>query len=493
MKKVTRPVRAAVFALCLAMVCFTVFPAIAEETASEAALRIVEEAFEKMKEEARNDPQRLAEVTPVKDSDFSLFNEETGEESYPSMSICSINMDGKTMRYNLEIKGEPDESGLYPLYICLHGGGTAPAEVNDIEWYTMTMYYSTSVENGIYVTPRGMEDVWNLHFIEDAFPMYDRLIEDMVLLKNADPNRVYLLGFSAGGDGVYGIAPRMADRFAAVNMSSGHPNGISLLNAANLPFEIQTGIRDFYNEEALRSIRNAEFEDVLNGYREKYGCPYTHRVLVHVPAGHNYVDYSGTGDGCVLKNPAEFARRAEAEGIPDQFLQIFIQYGGVDSIVSLSYDNYSEEFNPALTKFVTEDLGMEVTENENTNAVTWVSSFTRDPVPEKLVWDLSTRASSRKDTAYYWLRADYTVNAGVITASYDRETNTVTVKTDGKVNGEFSVLANPYLMDFDRPLRIVTESGEYTENLTADPDTARRSLEETGDPGLAWLAEIPVR
>ena len=31
------------------------------------------------------------------------------------------------------------------------------------------------------------------------------------------------------------LAPRLADRFAAVNMSSGHPNGVSLLNLANCP------------------------------------------------------------------------------------------------------------------------------------------------------------------------------------------------------------------------------------------------------------------
>ncbi len=487
--------RAAAFALCLMMLSFgSAVPAMAEESASEAARQMTEKAFEQMKKAALEDPQRVAEVTPDADSGFSLFNEETGESFSPPMNICTIELNGHRMLYNLEIVGEPDESGLYPLYICLHGGGGSDTpDVNNNEWYTMTMYYRESVESGIYVCPRGMEDVWNLHFLEESYPMYDRLIEDMVLLKNADPNRVYLLGFSAGGDGVYGVAPRMADRFAAVNMSSGHPNGISLLNTANLPFEIQTGIRDFYNEDALRSIRNAEFEEVLNGYREQYGCPYTHRVLVHVPAGHNYVDHVGTGDGCVLKDPAEFARRAEKEKIVDQFLKLFYKYTKVDDVISLSYDNYYEEFNEALKILVTKDLGLEVTENENTNAVTWVTSFKRDPVPEKLVWDLSTRASSRRDTAYYWLRADFSVNAGVIQAAYDMETNTVTVKTDGKVNGAFSILANPFLMDFDRPLRIVTDSGEYTENIKADPEVIARALNETGDPFLAWSAEIPVR
>ncbi len=297
MKKTMQIVCTAVLTLCLALLSFgIVSPAKAEETASGAAVSIMEDAFEKMKEEARNDPQRVAEVTPVKTKVY-LEPPEFGSEITYSLNVCTIEMDGHQMRYHLDIRGEADENGLYPLYIALHGGGGVDAAVyNDSEWCAMAEYYSRSVKNGIYVVPRGMEDVWNLHFLEESYPMYDRLIEDMVLLKNADPNRVYLLGFSAGGDGVYAVAPRMADRFAAVNMSSGHPNGVSLLNTANLPFEIQTGIRDFYSEGALRSVRNAEIESVLNGYQEEYGGPYTHRVLVHVPNGHNYGDYKETGD-----------------------------------------------------------------------------------------------------------------------------------------------------------------------------------------------------
>ena len=33
--------------------------------------------------------------------------------------------------------------------------------------------------------------------------MYDRLIENMIAFYEADPNRVYITGYSAGADGVY--------------------------------------------------------------------------------------------------------------------------------------------------------------------------------------------------------------------------------------------------------------------------------------------------
>ena len=131
----------------------------------------------------------------------------------------------------------------------------------------------------------------------------------MIVLHNADPDRVYLLGFSAGGDGVYQVSPRLADRFAAVNMSSGHPNNVSLLNLAHCPICLQAGIRDWYDEDAMRSVRAAEFDETLSGFREKYGFGYEHRVFIHVPAGHNYSDNEDR-DSVVLASPAQFAERA---------------------------------------------------------------------------------------------------------------------------------------------------------------------------------------
>lgn len=146
----------------------------------------------------------------------------------------------------------------------------------------MALYYRDSVQNGIYVAVRGITNNWNLHFDDASYPLYDRLIEDMTLLCHADPNRVYLLGFSAGGDGVYFVAPRMADRFAAANQSSGHPNGNTLLNTANLPICIQAGIRDTMFSPQ-RSVAAAAFDQQLDAYREAFGFGYPHEVYIHVP------------------------------------------------------------------------------------------------------------------------------------------------------------------------------------------------------------------
>lgn len=469
--------------------------------ATEAAIQDMLRLYREYMTEAAADPVRQEEVTPRKTRiSIGLFGE--------NMDVCTIEMNGRRMQYTLDIMGSPDENGLYPLYITLHGGGGTSKQENNGEWQTMRNYYRDNVTNGIYVAVRGIEDTWNMHFTDDVFPLYDRLIEDLVLLKKADPNRVYLLGFSAGGDGVYGVAPRMADKFAAVNMSSGHPNGVSLLNVSNLPFEIQVGIRDFYTEDALRSVRGAEFENILNGYHEQYGYDFTHRVLVHVPEGHNFNDHYVVDDDFftkngldgsdpaafevyVLKDPAQFAERALKEDWAGKFLDIYESLGIGSSVMSMSYDS-SDALNARILEFVTDDLHMEVTKEEDTNAVHFVDQYVRDPIPYGFLWDLQTRASKRKDTAFYWLKADYSVDRGLVDAIYDRENNTVYVEISEEVNGEISLLANPFLMDFDRPLNVVTLTDEFSVELKADPEIMAESVRETGDMYLSWADEIAI-
>ena len=469
--------------------------------ATTEAIFMMNDAYNAYKEEVTSDPVRQKEVTPVN----TVIK---GEDSEDSMDICTIELGDRRMQYSMEIIGDPDDDGLYPLYITLHGGGESTPEENNSQWVSMMTYYRDSVTNGIYVAVRGMEDVWNLHFLDDSYPMYDRLIEDMIMFENADPNRVYLLGFSAGGDGVYAVAPRMADRFAAANMSSGHPNDVSLLNTSNLPFEIQVGIRDYYSDTALRSIRGAEFEDTLNEYSRTFGFGYPHRVLVHVPEGHNYndnfdvteefIEMYGLQDedpallkSNVLKDPSEFASRAVKEDWLDQFLKVLARTGSDPNVSALSYDS-PDGFNEAIFKYVTEDLNMEVTDEEDTNAVRYVNSFTRDPVPPMIVWDLTTRAPKRKDTAFYWLKADNSVDQGLIKAVYDKAENKVYLEVEDEPNGEIKLLATPGLMDFDRPLTVETDKGEFTVDLKADKDIINASIRETGDMNLAWADEIEV-
>ena len=115
-------------------------------------------------------------------------------------------------------------------------------------WNTMmgrgNEYKRTMYGVGIYLVPRGLTDTWDIHFQPESYILYDRLIENMILFESVNPDKIYLLGYSAGGDGVYQIAPRMADRWAAANMSAGHPNSVDLRNLAAMPIALQVGQSD---------------------------------------------------------------------------------------------------------------------------------------------------------------------------------------------------------------------------------------------------------
>ncbi len=66
-------------------------------------------------------------------------------------------------------------------------------------------------------------------------------------------SRVYILGYSAGGDGVYNLATRLSDRFAtAAAMMVGHPGDAKIENLRNLPFALYMGADDTaYNRAGL--------------------------------------------------------------------------------------------------------------------------------------------------------------------------------------------------------------------------------------------------
>lgn len=142
------------------------------------------------------------------------------------------------MPFYLTTFGKQPKDG-WSLWISLHGGGGGPKEMNDQQWENQKRLYK--LEEGIYVAPRAPTNSWNLWHESHIDPMFERLIEDLIALKQVDPNRVYIMGYSAGGDGVYQLGPRMADHWAAAAMMAGHPNDASWLGLRNVGFAIQVG------------------------------------------------------------------------------------------------------------------------------------------------------------------------------------------------------------------------------------------------------------
>lgn len=184
------------------------------------------------------------------------------------------------MPFYYEVFGEKPAGGR-SLYISMHGGGGAPARVNDRQWENQKKLYQP--EEGVYLAPRAPTNTWNLWHEGHIDGMYDRLIEDLIVFEDVNPNRVYIMGYSAGGDGVYQLAPRMADRLAAAAMMAGHPNETSPLGLRNIGFTLHMGGEDAAYD---RNKVAAEWEKKLADLKAADPDGYVHLVKIHAGKGH---------------------------------------------------------------------------------------------------------------------------------------------------------------------------------------------------------------
>ena len=202
------------------------------------------------------------------------------KERKAELKGTELKIDDHKMKFFQRKFGDKPESG-WSLYISMHGGGGAPTRVNDRQWENQKRLYS--LKEGIYVVPRAPTDTWDLWHQEHIDKFYDRLITNFIVSEGVNPDRVYILGYSAGGDGVYQLAPRMADRFAAAAMMAGHPNDAAAESLRNLPFTIHMGELDgSYN----RNKKAANWKKKLADFREKDPNGYTHHVEIHKGKGH---------------------------------------------------------------------------------------------------------------------------------------------------------------------------------------------------------------
>lgn len=303
---------------------------------------------------------------------------------------------------------KPD--GGRSLYISLHGGGGAPKQVNDGQWENQKKLYT--VDEGIYLAPRAPTNTWNLWHESHIDRMFARLIEDLIVFEDVNPNRVYVLGYSAGGDGVYKIAPRMADHWAAAAMMAGHPNGVSLLSLRNVPFALQVG----GNDDAYGRNKVAkEYGEKLDALQKDDPKGYEHFVKIHEGKGH--------------------------------------------------WMNLEDKV-----------------------ALPWMAKFTRNPVPEKVVWKQTDVAHDRS----YWLAVPTAEakNDSLLIAT--RSGQTIDITSAEKVS-KVLVRFDDRMADLDKPVE-VKHAGKtlYSGVAARTIATLAKMLAGRGDPGLVFDAEVVV-
>ena len=125
----------------------------------------------------------------------------------------------KTREYIVHLPTSYSFSQKYPLYICLHGGGSTDSQIMD---YTNLNNVSDTGEF-IAVYPQGYSNSWadgrgtsdaDLAGIDDV-GFISRLVDTLVKKYNADTMHVYAAGISNGGFMVQRLLCRLGNKIAA--------------------------------------------------------------------------------------------------------------------------------------------------------------------------------------------------------------------------------------------------------------------------------------
>lgn len=368
--------------------------------------------------------------------------------------ITNIKIGRTTMKVQTKVVGKKPADG-YPVFLVYHGGGYDPSgTTNESQWSGMADRYTQTRVPAIYISIRSVSDnesSGQIFSTDISWAFYDRIIEDCILYMNADPNKVYIVGYSAGGNGVYQIAPVLADRLASATMTAGHPEGIDLTNLYNLPFYLHVGELD---SAYKRNTVTVEYSEKLDDLAKKYGGGYLHQCFVHAGKEHGVVGDNATTNQTVVKD------------------------------LSAWYAAYKENGTLASST--------KNTTSTNTDAATLMTAHTRNPLPNRVIWNTSvSKMDQREIRSFYWIST--TAEGSTIDISYDRETNTVTLNTSRIRSGEITIYLNEDMVDLFSPVKVVLPSKtvlEYTPEISLE--LLRSSTAERGDPNYQFAASITL-
>ena len=222
----------------------------------------------------------LSEAEKIEKNIYNDFKKEIIVTRSGEMEDRVIELKDKKIKFDIKHFGEQGEDG-WSLFISLHGGGGTTESENNRLWNRHKTLYE--LEDGILFTPRSPSNTWNMWFQSHVDTFFNRIIQNMIAFHNVDPNKIYIMGRSAGGDGIYQVAPRMADRFAAAAMSAGHPNDSSPLGLRNTAFTIHMGENDsLYN----RNDMAVKWGNDLKKLNEEDPEGYRYYIKIYKNKGH---------------------------------------------------------------------------------------------------------------------------------------------------------------------------------------------------------------
>lgn len=170
----------------------------------------------------------INELSPLTNYNLSVLAKDNhGNEVNDKLNFRTLEQGAELTHMNGKFGGLEREFGAYipynkgtgkiPLVIRLHGWGLTiwPFMIDD---YFVKL---AQKEKFIHIQPQGtINDVgdprWNFYESDDDLNFMNELIDTMIINYNADPERIYLVGFSNGGGFTIYLAKKLEDRLAAI-------------------------------------------------------------------------------------------------------------------------------------------------------------------------------------------------------------------------------------------------------------------------------------
>ncbi|MEE2826367.1 MAG: transglutaminase domain-containing protein [Planctomycetota bacterium] len=244
--------------------------------------------------------------------------------------------------YTVKEVGKRPPAG-WPLFIAMHGGGGAPAHVNDSQWKIMQRYYKDQpgVTGYKYLALRAPNNTWNGFYADYVYPLIENLVQQMVVLGDVDPNKVFIMGYSHGGYGAFAIGPKIPYRFAAVHSSAAAPTGgeTSAKTLRNTRFTFMVGEND--NAYGRRE-RCEAFAKEIKQLQQDHPGEYPVEFLYKPGFGHG-----GLPDRDMIAEMYEYTRVNQPKNLTwqmtdtviDQFDWISVENPGKGKMVEASIDD----------------------------------------------------------------------------------------------------------------------------------------------------------
>ena len=462
-------------------------------------------------------------------------------------SLLSYEMNQKTLTYlnkslafDYLIKGDQNKNRFLPLYIILHNGGISQPSYNNGEFLKARFRYQSCIQTGIICGVRGVTDLSNMHYSKESIILLDRLIKSFIVFYKADPDRVYLIGLGFGGDGVYQIINLISSRFAAAVVISGHSYGKILKNLLNVHLLIQVGENDTYfdkNKDAVKTYKRIKqhYENFRNKCKQlsKYsmggnqGGKNNNNFISNIPSSSNTT---------TSKKNAINSLTSEKTCV-----ECYL-HTGQEQVIN-DYDKKFQEF-PIIAdpiQWMISDNGNESI-NQNTNSISFLNKFIREPLPRHLFWDLTctiaipitypnktkeenglkdmtmikdTRSggegffngslmTTNKDKDeknsgntvmfnkyFYWLEIGcynvQSLGALEVIARYDPKNNNIFIDTPIKF---IRILLNERMVDFNKDITFHYNGMKQSIKVTRNYQTERRTLAERGDYTYIFSAAV---